>query len=93
MEVAYFTVTVRVLSEIFPDFDEISIEENKTKPKMAFDLKGLRRAGAFSRAFTIFLTLQCRGFSRALISEKSKSPLMAAIPRVLGGPWLQMTSA
>ena len=42
---------------------------------MAFDFKGPCRAGAFSRAFTIFLTPQCRGFSRALISEKSKSPL------------------
>ena len=66
---------VRVLSEIFPDFDEISREENKTEPKMPFDFKGLRRAGAFSRVFTIFLTPQCRGFSSALISEKSKSPL------------------
>ena len=42
---------------------------------MAFDFKGPRRARAFSRAFTIFLTPQCRDFSRALISEKSKSPL------------------
>ena len=29
------------------------------------------------------------GFSRALISEKSKSPLFPGS----GGPWLQMTSA
>ena len=42
---------------------------------MPFDFKGPRRVGAFSRALTIFLTPQCRGFSRALISEKSKSPL------------------
>ena len=42
---------------------------------MAFDFKGPRRAGAFSRAFSVFLTPQCSGFSRALISEKSKSPL------------------
>ena len=55
----------------------------------AFDFKGPRRAGAFSRALTIFVTLQCRAFSRALMSEKSKSPLSPGS----GGPWLQMTSA
>ena len=49
---------------------------------MAFYFKGPHRAGALSRAFTIFLTPQCRGFSRALISEKTKSPLF---PGSVGG--------
>ena len=58
---------------------------------MAFDFKGPPSAGAFSRAFTIFLTPQCRSFSRALISEKSKSPLFPGSGG--GGAWLQITSA
>ena len=32
-------------------------------------------AGAFSRDFTIHLSLQCRAFSRALKTEKLKAPL------------------
>ena len=35
----------------------------------------LRRAGAFSRDFTINSSPQCRAFSRALKTEKLKAPL------------------
>ena len=52
-----------------------------------FIIVNLRRAGAFSRDFTINLSPQCRAFSRALKTEKLKAPLFPT------GPGLQMTGA
>ena len=43
-----------------------------------------------SRAMTLSRSLQCRAFSRAVMDEKSLSPLF---PVGGGGQWLQMTGA
>ena len=42
---------------------------------MFFIIVNLQGAGAFSRDFTVNLSLQCRAFSRALKTEKLKAPL------------------
>ena len=42
-----------------------------------------------SRAMTLSRSLQCRAFSKAVMDEKSLSPLFP----VGGGQWLQMTGA
>ena len=46
-------------------------------------------AGAFRRAFTTNVALQCRAFRRALEIEKFKAPLF----RGPEGPGIQMTGA
>ena len=58
-----------------PPWDSGKVYSNGPGHLLFFIIVSLRGAGAFSRDFTINLSLQCRAFSRALKTEKLKAPL------------------
>ena len=76
VEVAYFTATK---SGFYCRFSRTLTRsrERKTKPSQncLLTLRVPTGRGLLAELLLYFLTPQCRGFSRALSSEKSKSPL------------------